>query len=99
MTAVLYLLLESAFFAFLLVFFCFITKEFIIGFRQGYAKAFEPNPLVINSLENKRLRRNLPKPKVKEPVKLVEPEIDVEQYYEEQLRIESKPKLKIYNGE
>jgi hypothetical protein len=95
MLAVFYLLLKSSFYAFLLVFLHFITKNFIIGFKDG--EACKPKPMFINSIENKKLRRDLPKSK--EPVKLVEPEIDVEQYYEEQLRIESKPKLKIYYGE
>jgi hypothetical protein len=75
----------------------FATKNFIIGFKEG--EACKPKPMFVNSIENKKLRRNLPKSKIKEPVKLIEPEIDVEQYYEEQLRIESKPRLKIYYGE
>jgi hypothetical protein len=95
MLAVFYLLLKSSFCVFLFVFLHFATKNFIIGFKEG--EACKPKPMFINSIENKKLRRNLPKPK--EPVKLVEPEIDVEQYYEEQLRIESKPSLKIYYGE
>lgn len=97
MLAVFYLLLKSSFYIFLFVFLHFAAKNFIIGFKEG--EACKPNSMFVNSVENKKLRRNLPKPKAKEPVKLVEPEIDVEQYYEEQLRIESKPKLKIYYGE
>jgi len=101
MWTVVYLLLKSAFFAFLLSFFCFCARAFMTGFKQGLEEAHASKPLAIDSLSNRRLRRTLAAEKAKAESPAVPEEllIDVEEYYEEQLRIESIPALTIFRGD
>lgn len=98
MLPILFIVMKAGAACFAVWFIYFAGVNFVIGFKEGLAQANKPN--YVASMENRRLRRRLrenPKADAK-PVTLVEPEIDVEQYYEEQLRLESIPRLTIYNG-
>ena len=95
------LVLKSAFFAFLISFYCFCARAFMTGFKQGLAEAHTSKPMAIDSLSNRRLRRTLAAEKAKAESPAVPEEllIDVEEFYEEQLRIESLPALTIFRGD
>ena len=93
------LLVKSAFLTLLLYFVCFAARNFMIGFKEGLREAYEQNPLVIDSAWKHRRALRDSKAGIENPVTLVEQEIDVERYYEEQLRIESTPLLKVFTGD
>ena len=93
------LLVKSAFLTLLLYFVCFAARNFMIGFKEGLREAYEQNPLVIDSAWKHRRALRDSKTGIENPVTLVEQEIDVERYYEEQLRIESTPLLKVFTGD
>lgn len=101
MWTLMWLLVKSAFLTFLIYFVCFAARNFMIGFKEGLREAYERNPLVIDSACNRKHRRALrdSRARMETPVMLVEQEIDVESYYEEQLRIESTPLLKVFTGD
>lgn len=97
MLPILFIVMKTGAACFAVWFIYFASVNFVIGFKEGLAQANKPN--YVASMENRRLRRQLrDNPMADTKPKLVEPEIDVEQYYEEQLRLESIPRLTIYNG-
>lgn len=96
MLSVLFLLFKGAAVGFALCVLYALVSEFVRGFKEGLAKHYAPHPHPANSTGTQRMSRSLRMPA---PAKPMPPDFDVEAYYEEQLRIESRPQLRIFGAE